>query len=214
MRNQSRMQDLRSKMRPGFTLVELLVVMVIISIILGFILSAAMDARRRSEERATQSLITKLETGLNDRLDALLQTRPDYNMAHYALAALYNGNTVLAGYQRAQVIAWTDYIKSEMPDVFFVQNTAGPYPINFAANAFPGRPLNGTTGYSNLDPLAGYVLPLGNAILGPQSGYPYIAQGTGIFGASYPVAAGIYKNLGYLPQGYDGIDNNGNGSDR
>ena len=35
--------------------------------------------------------------------------------------------------------------------------------------------------------------------------------GTGIYGASYPVAAGIYKNLGYLPQGYDGVDNDGDG---
>ena len=35
--------------------------------------------------------------------------------------------------------------------------------------------------------------------------------GTGIFGASYSAAAGLYKNLGYLPTGYDGIDNNGNG---
>ena len=36
-------------------------------------------------------------------------------------------------------------------------------------------------------------------------------MGTGIFGASYFAAAGIYKNLGYLPAGYDGIDNDGNG---
>jgi prepilin-type N-terminal cleavage/methylation domain-containing protein len=211
MRNQSRIQNPRSQIQNGFTLVELLVVMVIISIILSFILTAAVDARRRSEERATQSLITKLETGLNDRIDALLQTRPDYNLAHLALANIYTGNFVLPGYQRALAIAWTDYIKSEMPDVFFVQNTAGPYPLNFAANPFPGTPLGGSTGFSQLDPLAGYVLPTGNTVLGPQSGYPYIPQGTGIFGASYPMAAAIYKNLGYLPQGYDGTDNNGNG---
>ena len=35
------------------------------------------------------SLITKLEAGLNDRLDALLQTRPDPNAAHYYLAGIY-----------------------------------------------------------------------------------------------------------------------------
>jgi hypothetical protein len=35
--------------------------------------------------------------------------------------------------------------------------------------------------------------------------------GTGIFGASYAAAAGIYKNLGFLPTGYDGVDNNRNG---
>ena len=33
------------------------------------------------------------------------------------------------------------------------------------------------------------------------------SAGTGIYGASYTVAAGIYKNLGYLPAGYDGVDN-------
>ena len=64
--------------------------MVIISILLGFILNASMDSVKRRQERATQALITKLETGLNDRLDALLQTRPDPNSAHLALAAIYN----------------------------------------------------------------------------------------------------------------------------
>jgi hypothetical protein len=36
--------------------------------------------------------------------------------------------------------------------------------------------------------------------------------GDGIYGAAYPVAAGIYKSLGYLPQGYDGVDNDQNGT--
>jgi prepilin-type N-terminal cleavage/methylation domain-containing protein len=204
----------------GFTLIELLVVIVIIGILLGFIMTAAMDSARRAEERATQTLITKLEGGLNDRLEALLQTRPDYNVAHFQLGAIYNGSYpapgFVAGYLRAQVIAWTDYIKGEMPDVFFVDpayyanpgSYAGPYPFNFAASPFPGTV---STGYPQLDPYAGYVLPTGNTILGNPPGYPFSPQGTGIFGASYPAAAGIYKNLGYLQIGYDGVDNNGNG---
>ncbi len=221
MRNQARIRNPKSRIPDGFTLVELMVVMVIISIIVGFIINASMEARRRAEERATQSLITKLETGLNDRIEALLLTRPDYDLAHLAMSNIYNSsvygqstlpnNGAILGPTRAEVIAWYDYIKSELPDVFFVQNATGPYPINFAANPFPGQPLGGSTGYSQLDAVAGYVLPTGNAILGPQSGNPYIPQGTGIFGASYPAAAGLYKNLGYLPQGYDMIDNNGNG---
>ncbi len=41
----------------------------------------------------------------------------------------------------------------------------------------------------------------------PTLGY----TGAGIFGASYANAAGIYKNLpGYLPQGFDAVDNNSN----
>lgn len=35
--------------------------------------------------------------------------------------------------------------------------------------------------------------------------------GRGIYGASYAVAAGIYKQLGYSAQGTDGVDNNGDG---
>ena len=34
---------------------------------------------------------------------------------------------------------------------------------------------------------------------------------TGMFGAAFGVRGGLTKNLGYLPQGYDGQDNNNNG---
>ena len=78
--------------REGFTLVELLTVIIIISILLGFIFVAAMDAAHRAEERATQTLITKLETALNDRLEALLQTRPDYNFAHFYMGGVFNSS--------------------------------------------------------------------------------------------------------------------------
>jgi prepilin-type N-terminal cleavage/methylation domain-containing protein len=216
MRNQSETQGPRPKTQNGFTLIELLVVMVIISIILVFILNAGMDARRGAEERATQSLITKLETGLNDRFDALLQARPDYNNAHAALAAIYNSSfpqnpnfytlQAVVGNQRAQVIAWTDFIKSEMPDVFFVQSDPN-YPINFAGNPYPA----GTTSPT----LINYILPMGNSIPLPYGDNNLNnPAGTGVYGASYPIAAGIYKNLSiggisYQPQGYDGIDNGG-----
>src|SRR5271157_2422846 len=90
----------RPGLRLGFTLIELLVVMTIIGIIIVFLLVAASDARRRAEEDATLALITKLETGLNDRLDALLQTRPDPNVAHQYLAAVYTSTAILPSSQR------------------------------------------------------------------------------------------------------------------
>ena len=121
------------------------------------------------------------------------------------------------------MIAWYDFIKSEMPDVFVVQGPplsysnpqSNNYPLNFAANPYPGTPIDASN-------LGNYMLPLGNSVaepLNPPTGYPpgYGAGnysntvGTGIYGASYNAAAGIYKNLGYLPAGYDGVDNNNNG---
>src|SRR5271157_2542236 len=198
----------------GFTLVELTVVMAIIGIILAFLLSAAGDARRRAEQDATLALITKLEGGVNDRLDALLQTRPDPNLAHLYMAGIYPAGSTTPMSQastRAQVFAWYDYIKSELPDVFFVQNTTGPYPLNFAANPYPGTPIDRLGSI-----LGNFMLPLGNGVAtGPPASYGvgnlFQPMGTGIYGASYFAAAGVYKNLGYIPAGYDGIDNDGNG---
>src|SRR5271166_2798020 len=87
----------RPGLRLGFTLVELIVVMAIIGIILAFLLIAAGDARRRAEQDATLALITKLEGGINDRLDALLQTRPDPTSGHVALANIYYSGTQSVG---------------------------------------------------------------------------------------------------------------------
>ncbi len=166
--------------RGGFTLVELLVVITIIGIILAFVMIAAMDAVRRAEERATQTLITKLEAGLSDRLEALLQNRPEPNYTHGYLAAVWsslavvpslnplgmippqfitlpngqplldaNGNNVinpaLKGTDRAQAIAWYDYIKSEMPDVFYVQTTTPTGDPTTRSTSRPCRSTEQTT---------------------------------------------------------------------
>ncbi|WP_165249175.1 type II secretion system protein [Paludisphaera soli] len=238
--------------RRGFTLIELMIVMTIIGILVTFILIASRDGIRQAEVRATQALILKLESGLNDRLDALMQLRPDPNFSHGYLGGVYLGGTEDDGLPRmtppalllpseypstkvrttgrALAFATADYMKSEMPDVFVIQAglsgtpAATDYPIDFASQPYPGTPI---TAQGN------FILPLGHAVQGPRNGagawvpgygdgnldngvfYSSNPQlgltGRGIYGASYAVAAGIYKNLGYLPAGYDLVDNNGNG---
>jgi prepilin-type N-terminal cleavage/methylation domain-containing protein len=247
--------------RIGFTLIELLVVIAIIGILVSLVLVASADGVRRAEERATQSLITKLETALNDRLDALLNTQPPINQTHRYLAAInalqpYGGGTayVPVGTQaagttvvsantsnsddrRAQVIAQFDFIRAELPDVFFLNSgtkdgptVAGSYPLNFGAAPYPAG--TNTLASPNLQYTTGlaadggsWALPLGNNYQGlplsPVNGAGLLITAnpdgtraiptTGMFGASFSAAGGIYKNLGYATTGYDGIDNNGNG---
>jgi hypothetical protein len=124
-----------------------------------------------------------------------------------------------------------------VPDVFYLQPNAD-YPINFTGQSFPGTPTINTLNYSD------FMLPLGNAMLNSPpmgsfgdsnlnnnafvSSTPSLGvTGSGIFGADYTVAAGIYKNLsvagqsvdlnGVLqpvpvpPAAYDLVDNNNDG---
>jgi prepilin-type N-terminal cleavage/methylation domain-containing protein len=216
----------------GFTLIELLIVMVIIGIIIAFILNAAMAGVRRAEERATQALISKLETGLNDRVEALLSTRADANPAHAYMAAIWTGATtyipdrpnsiIPAGIPRAQVIAQFDRLKAELPDVFVINGpTTGPdphYPINFAGVPYTFGNAVYTAG--NLTAAyATYLLPVGIGMLndptvpswGGTSPLGSFPESTGIFGASYAAAGGLYKQLGAAAPGYDGTDNDGDG---
>jgi prepilin-type N-terminal cleavage/methylation domain-containing protein len=201
----------------GFTLVELIVVMVIISIILVFMLNASMNSLRSAQEKATQGLIAKLDSALSDRVDAILQTRvTSPTLVQSDIAQIYDGITSLgnaSNSERAFVLAQIELFLREMPDVFYIQDpTTFNYPLNFAANPYPinyGAPYPLATA---VDTDARYVLPLG-------MGWPYNAAakanyfnaGLGIYGASYQVAAGLYKNLGYWPTGFDGVDNNSNG---
>jgi prepilin-type N-terminal cleavage/methylation domain-containing protein len=213
----------------GFTLTELLVVIAIIGILVTFILVAAQDGIRRAEEKSTQSLIAKLEAGLSERMEAILLKRADISFGHHMMAAVFNSNLPVNGdptvavlvqmfgaspncllsYQRAQAIAQIDLVRAELPDVFFDQRTINPnfgahYPLNFGGLDFPG----GTNNF--LIPLGAYSSgPPGLPTTGAAPGDPN--QAIGIFGATWQAAGGIYKNLGYLPQGYDGADNNGDG---
>lgn len=138
-----------------------------------------------------------------------------------------------AGNARAKAIAMTDYFRAELPDVFAVNppNLSQYYPVNFGGivQTMLGTPAALAPNAS----VAPYTLPIGTAMAFNGSNsfgsyYPpdpsnptapvnktyndaYSFAGTGVFGASYTAAAGIYKQLGYGPAGYDGVDNNGNG---
>ncbi len=138
---------------------------------------------------------------------------PNYNLVinivGYAPLSSYPGaanfSTSIFNQQRAQAIAQFDLVRAELPDVFFWQSNSphvSRYPLNFAGQDFP-------LGSGN------FLIPLGAATTGTAPGQPNLAiaapgdpnQAIGIFGATWQAAAGIYKNLGYLPQGYDGVDN-------
>lgn len=229
--------------RRGFTLIELSVVLLIIGILMSFVLVATYEGVERGQVRATQALIAKLDVGYTERYEALLAQTVEPNAAHKYLAAVFPANVpprflpwgtnypvipgtpptvqTLESESRAAVIAKVDYLKRELPDVFFVDNTTDlNYPINFAGLPYdsPDAPR---TPYNYVLPLGNSVLPvflpgsfdaLGNALdssKGPGAGIG--GPGEGIYGASYSARAAVNKLLGYLPQGYDGVDNDADG---
>lgn len=220
-----------SSRRSAFTLMELMIVMMIIGILLSFILVAAVNASRAAQERATQALISKLDTGLSDRLEALMAKRVDpafllqgssafSNTQAASLAWSYipitgvqqTGQSLAsADYQRAGVLARYDQIKAEVPDVFVIQSSSvsANYPLNFAMTPYT------VNAEPSVDFQAVYPTGTGSSTLGQA--------GLGIWGASYTYLSGINKNLGkytdpttgqqgagYFPQGYNGVDDNGN----
>ncbi|MFO0909983.1 MAG: prepilin-type N-terminal cleavage/methylation domain-containing protein [Isosphaeraceae bacterium] len=201
----------RHEARPlaGFTLVELLVVIVIIGIIVALILTAALDGVRRAEERATQALIAKLESGMTDRIDALMNLRVDANDAHAYLATVYNSTTgPLPSLSRAQTIARFDQYRAELPDVFLVQGNVN-YPLNFISRPYNGGG-SGTPVSTSAVPYALHLLPIGVGIrndlsipsfgANPPGGVSAtnletVPPSTGIFGAAYTASGGLYKSL-------------------
>ena len=190
----------------GFTLIELLVVMSIIGIIIAFILTAAMGGVRRAEERATQSLISKLETGITDRIEALLLARQNPTLGHVAMATITNSGGAYPSAQRAQVIANIDYFKAELPDVFYIAQSGDPnysanYPINFAGAGFGGT---GSDSYYALP----YDVTANTIAVRLVNNLPL----TGFYGASVTARAALTKNIpGVGPRAFDGVDNDGNG---
>ena len=166
-----------ARRRPrAFTLIELSVVILIIGILMAFVLAASAAGLESARVKATQALLSKLNAGLEERLDAVLQTQVTPNGAHLWLARVTTpsfpgGSSPLPwgiqGEQRAQVIARMDQIRAEFPDVFFLSNSNDPanlngkFPISFAGipfNPAGSQPLGGTAAEY-------YILPLGNSVL-------------------------------------------------
>ena len=97
-----------------------------------------------------------------------------------------------------------------MPDVFLSSRHVGSLSDQLRGESLT-RARRPTVRSGELHPAPGQLGRSHRQHPPPGHRNTYNPAGTGIFGASYPAAAGLYKNLGYLPQGYDGVDNNGNG---
>jgi prepilin-type N-terminal cleavage/methylation domain-containing protein len=211
----------------GFTLVELLIVIVIIGILVSLIMVASQDGIKRANEQQTRALITKIETALIDRNDALLATNAPVNQTHRYLAAITfpDGSNYdpIAGSieRRAQVIAQFDFMKAELPDVFYLNTIDAQYPFIFAmppyplnakgrdafalpiGNRQPGLPYTQTNAGSaqpTYYPTPGFNIATGYNNY-PTTGLSYyppalvVVPDSGIYGASFPAMASLTKNL-------------------
>ena len=128
--------------------------------------------------------------------------------------------TVRGTTERAQVFAWYDYLKRELPDVFFLQSDTN-YPINFAAQSLSRARRTWCRRSGRYD---NFMLPLGNygrrtihgerqltatAIVDQPDCWAF--TGAGIFGASYPIAAGCSRTCRACSRSVlTAVDNNGN----
>ena len=126
----------------------------------------------------------------------------------------------MPSYQRAQVIAWYDYVKSELPDVFFVQNDDRIYPLNFAGQPFPGSatrapttmPTATTSCRWGIRSSTAYSVRSGTGYARRQRDLSNPARRTGHLRRIVPVAAGhLQEPRLSARRATTAIDNNGNG---
>jgi len=205
--------------RGGFTLVELLVVIAIIGLIIALILVAAADGVRRAEERATQSLITKLETALNEPARRPAQRQAPINLWHRYLAQINTSGANVDTYnRRAQVIAQFDYLSGRAPRRLLPER--GDLRRRNGRRILPAELRRGALS-ADTNNLNNFVVPLGVGYdsAGQRGRHPGTGVVPGGAGTGEPDAGhrdvrgvvlgggGLYKQLGYSPQGYDGVDN-------
>ena len=192
--------DKQKRLRRGFTLVELMIVVTVIGIIIAFILTAAMGGIRRAEARATEALISKLEVGIADRLEALT-----YQQANPTGLNSTPGTVPLPLYARGTGRSRhhdLDSVPAAGPGDRPVRHDQVRTPRRLLRPVPARRPGRITPSTSRL---SGLARPTPIPITSCQSvlyfpGTPSTYQGTpstGIFGASYSVAAGIYQE--YIP---------------
>ena len=173
---------------------------------------------------------------VNNRVNANSAHQYLAAIPNYQKDANNNYLAMITSDPRAQTIANVDNVRALIPEVWFYQPNVTDYPIN--CGAVPYDPLGHYSNPYSTSILpyayAPFWLPMGtryngrfvqndpNQITGSayagdypdpktQASLPLPPAPTGVFGANFGVRAGLTKNLGYLPAGYDGQDNDGNG---
>lgn len=140
-----------SRVRHGFTLVELLVVISIIALMSGMFMVAYRGAALESSNQKTVSTLTKISEVLNSRMEEYSSYPVTYVMPIPSIATSFvPSETTTLLLERARLLSLRDIILTEMPD--------HPDDIKWTAGWMPGK-----------DPMKTLPTGLGS----PTTGYAY-----------------------------------------